>query len=368
MKLAMVTSWQVPCGIARCTEELVNALKQLPDFDVTVIPAGRQVWQSQGHRLGWWRERAYWQEVAEQTQDADLVHIQFAPHLFGGFKPFRNLLPFFLNRLHQPVIITVHEVDLKDTLLKGTVKHWVQKRLFRSLKVRWLIALTNFVAKQLKMLGYKSVTVVPMWVPKIVNRPDPTEVRERLDLAGRFVVTAFGFIVARRGYDLLLDALHNLPGDTFLVFVGGQHPLDKTGYYAQFMGLVEEHPRRRQIYMAGYLPDDQVDLWLSASDVIVAPFRQLSGSASLMRALAHGKPIVASDLPPLRELAGMSKAMLLFPTGDTQKLMEALLRLRTNEDLRQQLANAACEFACLNTVELAAQRHRELYALGLGSR
>lgn len=366
MRIAMVTSWRVPCGIARYTEELVNALQQLPDFSVAVLPAGPQVWQAQGLRLGWWRERKYWREVARQTVLADIVHVQFAPHLFGGFKPFRNLLPFFLRCLHQPVVITVHEVDLTGAPLKRSIKLWVQRRLFRSASVRQCIALNRFVADQLQALGYKAVTVIPMWVPRINQRCDVEVAKQRLGLTGKFVVTAFGFIVARRGYELLLDALMPLPDDVLLVFAGGPHPLDKTGYYERWMQRIAEHPRRRKIHVTGYLPDGDVDLWLAASDVIVATFRQLSGSASLMRALAHSKPIVTSDLPPLRELAEASGAVLLFPEGDVHALTETLLWLRRDEALRRQLAAAADEFAQRNTVAEAARQHQKLYALVSG--
>ncbi len=363
MRIAMVTSWRVPCGIARYTEELVNALAKLPDCPVTVLPIGPQVWQDQGLRLNWWRERVYWREVAGRTALSDIVHVQFAPHLFGGFKPFRNLLPFFLRCLSRPAVITVHEVDLTGTPLTSAIKRWVQRSLFRPEPVRKRIALTRFVADRLQDLGYGSVTVIPMWVPQIKRRPDATVAKKRLGLTGNFVVTAFGFIVARRGYELLLEALKRLPDDVLMVFAGGLHPLDKTGYYTQWMQRVADHPRRRQIHVTGYLPEGDVDEWLAASDVIAAPFRQLSGSASLMRVLAHGKPIVASDLPPLRELAEASKAILLFPEGDVNALTEGLLRLRTDEALRRQLAASADGFAQRNTVAEAAQRHKKLYDL-----
>jgi len=360
MQVAMVTSWRVRCGIARYTEELVTALQQLPECKISVVPAGVQVWMEQRRPLGWWRERTYWREVAEAIKDADLVHLQFAPHFFGGLKPFRNLLPFFLKQLSKPTVITVHEVDITGSPLVRFAKVWVQKQLFRSERISRLIALTGFTAEQLRRLGHKRVTVIPMWVPRLEINFSPEDAKQKLGLMGRFIVTAFGFIVPRRGYEILLEALPLLPEETLLVFAGGPHPLDRTGYYAKLMALINEHPFRCRIHVAGYLPEQDVDLWLAASDVVVAPFRYLSGSASLMRVLAHHKPIVASDLPPLRELAEQSGALILVPAGDANAFAEAIAKLRHPEE-RNRYELAAKNFAELQTVQKVALMHFRLY-------
>lgn len=367
MRIAMVTSWRVLCGIARYSEELVSALNQLPNCQVTVLPSGVQVWREHGRPLGWLRERTYWSEIAKEAKVTDLVHIQFAPHLFGGLKPFRNLLPFFLKRLDKPVVVSVHEVDLTGPPLMRFVKFWAQKWLFRSAKIRSLVALTGFVAEQLRHLGFKEVTVIPMWVPSIKVNFSPEEAKRKLGLANNFVVTAFGFIVPRRGYETLLDALPLLPKDTLLVLAGGPHPLDKTGYYAKLMARVAGHPLRSRIHVTGYLPEEEIDLWLASSDVVVAPFRHLSGSASLMRVLAHCKPIVASDLPPLRELAEQSRALVLVPAGDALAFAEAIARLKDPEE-RARYELAAREFASNQTVNETAKMHCELYKAVLKSK
>jgi len=361
MRIAMVTSWRVPCGIARYAEELVAALQELPGCQVTVLPVGLQVWKEQKRPLGWWWERRYWREVAAEAKGVDLVHIQFAPHFFGGLKPFRNLLPFFLRCLPRPAVITVHEVDLSGPPTVLWLKRWVQKSLFRSEKVLGLIALTQFVAGQLRALGYERVHVLPFWVPSLPDSPSAAKAKRKLGVSGRFIVVVFGFIVARRGYETLLKALPLLPREALLVFVGGPHPLDRTGYYLRLLARIAEHPHRRQIHVTGFLSEAEVDEWLAAADVVAAPFRALSGSASLMRALAHGKPIVASDLPPLKELAEQSGAVVLVPPDNPPAWAEVLTRLWREKGWRGQLSEAAKKFAAWATVHRVAEAHRALY-------
>lgn len=360
MRIVMVTSWRVRCGIARYTEELVAALQQSPELDIEVLPAGVQVWMEQKRPLGWRPERTYWREVAKAAQNSDLVHIQFAPHFFGGLKPFRNLLPYFISQLDKPVIVTVHEVDLTGSFPVRLVKFWVQRHLFHLKRISQLIALTNWTAERLKRLGCKKVAVIPLWVPELNFNFPSDEAKKKLDLTERFVIAAFGFIVPRRGYETLLEAFLHLPEESLLVFIGGPHPLDKTGYYGKLRTFIDEHPFRSRIRVTGYLPEEEVDLWLAASDLVVAPFRHLSGSASLMRVLAHRKPIVASDLPPLRELAEQSGAVILVPPGNAYALAEAITKLRNREErIRYELAAEA--FANRQTLKKISLMHRRLY-------
>ncbi len=368
MTIAMVSSWRVPCGIARYTEELVAALQSLSDCSVKVLPVGPQVWRQQQRPLGWRWERFYWYEVCQAANEADVVHIQFTPAFFGGLKPFRNLLPFVLKRLKKPSVLTVHEVDLTGSLFLRFVKRWEQKRLLAAGKDSLFIGLNRFVALQLLQLGCSQVVVLSIWVPSLAHPVDSQTAKERLGLTGRFVITAFGFIVERRGYETLLKVFPSLPSDTFLVLAGGPHPLDRSDYYPRLMTQIAEHPCRTRIHVTGYLSEEQVDEWLAASDVVVAPYRNLSGSASLMRALAHGKPILASDLPPLRELAEQSNALWLIPPDQPEVWAEALQRLRKDAGLREQLSAAAQTFAQHQTVHRIAERHRALYAAVLAGK
>jgi glycosyltransferase involved in cell wall biosynthesis len=58
-----------------------------------------------------------------------------------------------------------------------------------------------------------------------------------------------------------------------------------------------------------------------------------------LEAMAFGAPVVATDLPPVRELA--AGTVELVPVDDAQALVEALGRLLGDEARRRKLAQAA---------------------------
>jgi glycosyltransferase involved in cell wall biosynthesis len=126
---------------------------------------------------------------------------------------------------------------------------------------------------------------------------------------------------AHKGIGVLIEAARLIPSATFVV-VGASRPLAVP-------------PNVKLVPPVAYA--DAVR-WLAAADVVVVPQRGtrvgLSQSpAKLVDALAVGRAIVASDLPPIRELSGPA-ARLVEPDsprsladGVTQLLDDPAARL-----------------------------------------
>jgi glycosyltransferase involved in cell wall biosynthesis len=61
--------------------------------------------------------------------------------------------------------------------------------------------------------------------------------------------------------------------------------------------------------------------------------------------LTLGRPIVASDLPAIREVLTDGRTALLVPPGDPQALAHALVRVATDQSLAAALGAAAAALA-----------------------
>lgn len=111
------------------------------------------------------------------------------------------------------------------------------------------------------------------------------------------------------------------------------------------------HPGR--VVVHGPLPPDRARELQRSCDVLVAPFRCRVGTDSgvdtarwmspmkIFEYLASGRPVVASDLPVLREVMRPDVDALLVPPDDADALHAALLRLRDDPGLRIRLAAGA---------------------------
>jgi glycosyltransferase involved in cell wall biosynthesis len=169
-------------------------------------------------------------------------------------------------------------------------------------------------------------------VPHFVEERAPLITRDgakrRLDLEGRRVITLLGHMVRRRGHALLLEALPSLPGDVAVCFVGSpiegrEARRDELLDHARDLGAAD------RVRFTGYVPDNELEVLLAATDVAVCPFRDMSASGALATWISTGRPIVTSDLPALRELDELSPGALRtfspYEAGALAAVLEATL-------------------------------------------
>ena len=105
--------------------------------------------------------------------------------------------------------------------------------------------------------------------------------------------------------------------------------------------------RAEGVEVTGWVPEERLDALYRDAAVVVAPSTYEGYGLPVAESLARGRPTVASDIPPHRELGG--EAVLYFPPGDADALAG---RLREAVARPAELAAAALD----RSRELAAQR------------
>jgi glycosyltransferase involved in cell wall biosynthesis len=145
------------------------------------------------------------------------------------------------------------------------------------------------------------VVIIPHgnYVPWYPNQVDRKEARERLDVpATSCLLLFFGMIRPFKGLEELIPAFRAMSDPQALLSVAGQsRPPDYQQRLAQLAAAdkrIRWHPQ--------FVPDDEVQWWMNAADVVVLPYRRTTTSGAAMLAFSFGKPILAPDLPAFREL------------------------------------------------------------------
>ena len=160
--------------------------------------------------------------------------------------------------------------------------------------------------------------------------------REQLALT-RPTLLFFGFVRRYKGLDVLLRALPEVLQalDVELVVAGEfWEDTDDVEALVRSLGL-EDRVRIEN----RYLSHDEVAEYFAAADVIVLPYRSVTGSGVAKLALGYGRAVIASDLPPLRDAITHDVTGLLFTPEDPGALAAEVVRFFVDNRQAEMEAN-----------------------------
>ncbi|HJW21154.1 MAG TPA: glycosyltransferase, partial [Candidatus Limnocylindrales bacterium] len=190
--------------------------------------------------------------------------------------------------------------------------------------------------------------------------PSPDELRTRLGLDGRRVLFSPRTITPLYRHDVVLEALARLPADVSVLMTSHLADPDERSRLerrAAELGVAD-----RVLIIPALRHDAMVEAYRLAAVVVTVPSSD-GTSVSLLEALAIGRPIVASDLPSVREWLGELNPEALVPVGDamaTARAIEVELT-RSPEDQARMAQRGRAIVEDRASVEVSMARAEALY-------
>lgn len=169
---------------------------------------------------------------------------------------------------------------------------------------------------------------------KIFNIDTPKkDARDRLNLSQDVKIILYtGHLFSWKGVDTLFEAHRFLGPEEIIYFVGG------TNKDIEKFKIKSEKLKIKNIVVVGRRPHDEIPLWLRAADVLVLPntakeeaSKYETSPVKLFEYMASGRPIVASDLPSIRNIVD-EKAVFFFEPDNSRSLADLLLFVLQSED------------------------------------
>ncbi|MGH9320967.1 MAG: glycosyltransferase family 4 protein [Vicinamibacteria bacterium] len=148
-----------------------------------------------------------------------------------------------------------------------------------------------------------------------------------------------------KGVDLLVESMTRVKGAE-LVVVGGLPP---EADLARLKRLASTLTLNDRVRFRGFVPPPELAAERASADVFVIPLldsttaRLFTSPLKLFEAMAARRPIVASDLPSIREVLAHEENALLVRPGDGVALAAAIERLLDDRALSERLASRAFE-------------------------
>jgi glycosyltransferase involved in cell wall biosynthesis len=167
-----------------------------------------------------------------------------------------------------------------------------------------------------------------------------------------------GHLYPWKGVDLFVRALQLAPSMSGLIIGGHAQEPD----FDRVAALVRELGISDRVLMIGAVPPGEVARRLSAATMLVLPnvrsaiSERYTSPLKLFEYLAAGRPIVASDLPAIREVLTADDTAVLVPPDDPQAWANAMTLVAADAALAERLARAAAELAPRYSWDRRAER------------
>ena len=238
-----------------------------------------------------------------------------------------------------PTVLEVHSTHDVDALLRHHVD------ILQSPYMRTIVVITHAL--------YQAFRKGQCCTDKVVVEPDGVSIeqfaaaldrdtaRARVAMMGDGLVCLYaGHLHPHRGIESILDAAKSLP-DVRFVFVGGwDRSVLQHRQMANELGV-------RNVEFVGYVPNAEVPYYLWAADLLLLPHSahlEIADACSPLKMfeyMASGRPMIATDLPVLREVLQHGENAWLIPPDDTDALTHAIRHLLERPDLANRLGERA---------------------------
>ena len=173
------------------------------------------------------------------------------------------------------------------------------------------------------------IEVIPHGHYRDVYRPilSRQQARERQSLPpNNYVYLALGNIAAYKGLDYLASTFEQTAGPDDLLLVAGRNRDNRLVH--QLNQAAARDPRVR--VQVGEIPEEDIATYLTAADVIVAPFERILTSGSIIAALSLGRPVIVPSLGCLPELVTPA-AGIVYEAADPAALGQALQAIKQRD-------------------------------------
>jgi len=267
------------------------------------------------------------------------IHIlrthQYHPNLYGRIAGALARVPVILPSFHNLY-------EFPDTpKFHRRIFNWLL-----SFHSDFLVAVSNSVASDIRRFDWVSNEKIKVMSDSIDTKEFNTNLnqREARRLLGlpddQLIVGTVGRLDKQKGHRYLIEAASGLQGVCVAIAGGGPLLGELKSYSDKLNG---------NIIFTGMMMPEKVPLFLRAIDIFCFPSLWEGFGIALAEAMAAGLPVVASDIPPLREVLG--DAGIFVRSGDAVELREALKRFIDNVSLRESYSRNAKERAEIYSIE-----------------
>ena len=146
-----------------------------------------------------------------------------------------------------------------------------------------------------------------------------------------------------KGVDYLIRSLEFLEDTFYLTLIGGSTN-DRDRLRKEYKNFIDQ----KRLHIVSSQPHEQIQKLLAQADIAIVPlpkggFSDFTSPLKLFEYMSVGLPIIASDIPALREIVTNNKNALLFEAGNSRDLAEKIRYLGEHPEIAYTISRQAQE-------------------------
>jgi len=300
------------------------------------------------HRIDWTIVKDIYRCI--RKNDIQVVFsYQYHANLYGRIAAHLARVPCIIASVHN-----VYTIDKKihRRIINKYLSGWTDKIVAVSKAVKDDVLKYDLVPDEKVEIIYNGVDL-----SKFLDTNGDAVKQEFTIAPGVPVIGTVGRLTLQKGQRYLLEAISLLRKkfpDLVLLVVGDGPLKNELKDYAKSLGI------QKSAIFTGSRRD--VPSLLAAMDLFVLPSLWEGLSISLIESMAAGKPVITTDIPPIREVVNTDKVGILVPPQDSRTLAEAIEILLKNKGMAERLGKAARErvFSTFN-IETTIRRYTDIF-------
>jgi glycosyltransferase involved in cell wall biosynthesis len=247
----------------------------------------------------------------------------------------------------RPFVATAHDLSLRRGYGRFTQLHKRRLIPWAARHARALVAISEFTRGELVEeldVPLDKITVIHSG-PGLL---DAGGARPTRTLPAQRFILFVGNLTDSKNLPLAIRAFARVPDGARLLLVG--RPLER---YGEIEAAIDASPRRADVEVIHEASDADIDLLYRHAAALVLPSRYEGFGLTALEAMARACPVLASDIPALREVSGDGAELL--PVDDVQAWGYAMSRVLTDDAYRKRLVQRGTQTVALYSWQKTAR-------------
>ena len=254
---------------------------------------------------------------------------------------------FWLNRrvrtrINYPVVSIVHHLRLSEPMAGSLfgVKPFLERCYLNSVDAYiYNSETTRQVVEGLVGVIKPCIVAYPAG-NRLAGTPTRAQIQKRSHAQGSLRVLFLGNVIPRKGLHTLMDALDQLPPESWQLHVAGSLDMDPS-YARSMLQKAKSMKRKIQIHFEGSLQDSDLSELLLRCHVLAIPSSYEGFGIAYLEGMSFGLPAIGGAAGGAVEIITPGRDGFLIKKDDVDSLASHLHTLAHDRDLLEKMSHAA---------------------------